>query len=69
MKKIINQIAEHIVEDYKFTVAAIDGTDKQTLTAYQKKLKLQAEQKQLKADRYAVFGAKPWHALPNSNEI
>lgn len=27
------------------------------------------EQKQLKVDRYAVFGAKPWHSLPNYNEI
>lgn len=26
-------------------------------------------EKELKAERYAVFGAKPWHALPNHNEI
>ena len=35
MKKVLNQIAAQIVEDYKFTVAAIDGTDTETLTAYQ----------------------------------
>ena len=35
MNYLVKQVTEQLVDDFKFTVAVIDGKDKETLITYQ----------------------------------
>ena len=44
MNLLVKQVTEQLVDDFKFTVAVIDGKDKETLTTYQQKMKIKKEE-------------------------
>ena len=63
MNQLVKQVTEQLVDDFKFSVAVIDGKDKDTLTTYQQKMRIKKEEAQLKEERFAVFGAKVYQSL------